>query len=203
MSGTHLPQNPPRIVIATGNNHKISEIRTILFGIQGELLDLRQFPRFEEPEENAPDYVGNALLKARYYAHLTELPSLADDSGLEVDELDGRPGLLSARYGGAELSSRGKIEKLLEDIRQIPRARRSARFRCAVALVWPDGQLCSADATCEGTLLEAPDATPGAFGYDPIFVPTGFTQTFSQLPPETKHRVSHRGKALRKLFNLT
>jgi XTP/dITP diphosphohydrolase len=194
------PKDEPRILIATGNQHKVTEIRQILSSFAGELLDLTDFPPFEEPEELAPDYLGNAIIKARFYAQATGIAALADDSGLEAHDLGGRPGVLSARYGGRGLSFAGKIDMLLAEIARLPDPTRAAHFRCAVALAWPDGLLETAEASCEGKLLESPIQGDQGFGYDPIFVPLGHSLTFSQLSSPAKNDLSHRGRALRALF---
>jgi XTP/dITP diphosphohydrolase len=190
----------PCLVIATGNHHKIGEFKSLLGVYQGQLLSLSDFDPAPAPEEDAPDYLGNALLKAHYYARITGLPCLADDSGLEVDALDGRPGVLSARYGGKGLSSTQKVARLLAEIEQVSAPGRTARFRCVVALASPEGKTITAEGVSEGTLCLSPRG-PGGFGYDPIFIPDGHTKAFSEIPASAKNLISHRGIALRKLLS--
>jgi XTP/dITP diphosphohydrolase len=185
-----------KVLLATANAHKIKEIREILAAYPLELHDLTHFPPITDPEETGQTYLENALLKARYYAKHTGLPAISDDSGLEVDALDGAPGLYSARFGGKELSHAGKISRLLQEIPH--QAVRSARFRCCCAFFEPRSeQTLSCEETCEGSIASEPRGLDG-FGYDPIFLVDG-QRTMAELSAQDKHLISHRGKALRGL----
>lgn len=189
-----------KILIATGNSHKIGEISEILRGYPVQLVSLRDFPSIESPDETGLTYAENAVLKARFYAEHTGLPALADDSGLEVDGLDGAPGLYSARFGGHDLPHSEKIQLVLRTLAETPDLPRSARFRCCCAYVEsPAAEPVTAEASCEGQIVVAPKGLQG-FGYDPIFQPEGCPDTMAELPAEAKHRISHRGKSLRQLM---
>ncbi len=154
----------------------------------------------ETPPETGATFVDNALLKARYAARQTGLPALADDSGIEVDALGGRPGVYSARYAGEGASDRQNLDKMLEELRGVPADRRTARYQCVIALTCnaEDEQPLIAIGSWEGSIVEAPRGS-GGFGYDPIFVPRGLEVTAAQLTPEQKNEISHRGKAVRAL----
>jgi XTP/dITP diphosphohydrolase len=147
------------------------------------------------PEETEPTYRGNALLKARAAAAQAGATALADDSGLEVDALGGAPGVHSARLGGPGLDDAGRCARLLDALRAVPAARRTARFRCAIAIVEPAGREDVVEATVDGLILDAPRGA-GGFGYDPVFFYPPLGRTFAELTAEEKARVSHRGCAL-------
>ena len=183
------------IVIATGNAGKARELAE-LFGTLGVVLQtLAEFTGLTEVAETGSTFAENARLKAVGYAEQTGSYCLADDSGLEVTALGGRPGVLSARYGGEDINYAGRMRLLLGEVAATGDHDRSARFVCSMALARPDGSiLATTDGVCEGTLAEAPAGT-GGFGYDPIFIPDGFARTFAELPPEAKSRLSHRGIA--------
>ena len=180
--------------MATGNAGKCREIGRILTGY--EILSLADFPTFEFPEEGG-EYAENARTKALTAAHELGLACVADDSGLEVEALGGRPGVYSARYGGPELDDRGRLERLLEELSGVPTPRR-ARFYCVAACAWPDGTSEIAEGVCDGVILEVPRGD-GGFGYDPIFAPEGFERAMAELGREEKDRLSHRGRAFRAL----
>ena len=182
----------PRLVLASGNAGKLAEFRELLCASDLELVALDGFPGVEMPEEGT-DYEENAARKARSVAMATGLPALADDSGLEVFALDGAPGPLSARYGGAGLDDRGRLEKLLLDVGDA--ADRRAAFVCWAALGFPDGRTITRQGICEGALLRAPSGS-GGFGYDPVFQPGGHSVSMAELPAAQKNRISHRGRAL-------
>jgi XTP/dITP diphosphohydrolase len=184
-----------KLLIATRNHHKLEEIRAIL-DIPGlELTGADQVPGLPEVEEDAPTFEGNAIKKARTLALAAGCWTLADDSGLEVDALHGAPGVRSARYAGPEASTPANNARLLRELEGV--ADRRARFRCVLALCAPDGRAWTVEGRCEGTILEAPRGLCG-FGYDPLFVPEGQTQTFAELAPGIKNRLSHRGRALQR-----
>jgi XTP/dITP diphosphohydrolase len=219
------------LLIATRNAHKVGEIRAIL-GAQFHFLTLNDFPAAPKVIEDAPTFAGNAAKKAVELAKWLTLPNsefgirnselnfvLADDSGLEVDALNGAPGVHSARFAATDSAKSGNTPdadnsvKLLRLLKDVPPERRTARFRCVIALAAvPAGKtevaspVCSADefepqtfdGACEGRIILAPRGENG-FGYDPMFVPVGFEQTFAELGDEVKNQLSHRAKALAKL----
>jgi len=161
-----------------------------------ELTLLADTPCATLPEETGATYAENALIKARAGVAATGALSLGDDSGIEVDALGGGPGLHSARWGGPALDDAGRNALLLERLRGVPAERRTARFRCVIALVEPGGCERVVEGVVEGRIIEAPRGT-GGFGYDPLFFYAPLRGTFGELPPEVKHRVSHRGVAAR------
>ena len=186
----------PRLVIATRNEGKANEIRNLLKGTPVQLLLLTDFEIVGEAEEAEDSYEGNAISKARYYALITGAPVLADDSGLEVAALNWAPGIRSARYAGAGASDRDRRQYLLGQIAAASSTDRRARFVCSVALVRPDQEILHVTiGTCEGTIIDEERGDSG-FGYDPIFVPKGYVETFAQLSEAEKNRISHRGKAI-------
>jgi XTP/dITP diphosphohydrolase len=184
-----------RIAFASGNRHKVAEIGAMLRarGFQLEALPLTV-------DEDAPTFAGNAEKKARAALAQSGLPSLADDSGLEVDALDGAPGVLSARWAGEPCDDAANNAKLLAALDGVPDARRTARFRCALVFVDGDGTRLVADGACAGRIGHAPRGT-GGFGYDPLFLVDGDAEgrTMAELPPEHKNRISHRANALTKM----
>lgn len=159
-------------------------------------MPLVDVPGATLPEETADTYEGNALLKARAAARLAGDAALADDSGLEVDALDGAPGVRSARFGGPGLDDAGRTALLLERLRGVPLARRTARFRCVIALVEPGGRARSVEGVVEGMIAEAPSGA-GGFGYDPVFFHPPSGRTFGELTDAEKSAVSHRALAAR------
>ena len=186
----------PRLVVATLNRAKGRELLTLLRDVPYDITLLADVPGATLPEETGTTYAENALLKARAAAYATGALSLGDDSGIEVDALDGAPGLYSARFGGPGLDDAGRYRLLLERLRGVPPARRTARFRCVIALVAPDGGERVVEGAVEGFIADAPRG-PGGFGYDPVFVYPPLGRTFGELPTETKHGVDHRGAAVR------
>ena len=187
------------LVVATRNRHKTCEIQQIL-GPEFRVRDLRAHPEVSEIHETGTSFEENAKLKA--LAASSKLPALvvADDSGLEVDALDGAPGIYSARYAGANATERKKINKLLRELERVRAAndRRRARFRCIVALARNTNLLGTFEGIVEGRIANEVRGDYG-FGYDPIFIPEGFEQTFGELPREVKNTISHRAKAIRAL----
>ena len=184
-------------ILASKNRHKLREMSDILgqYGIdlrlQSELnLDV-------DVEETGATFEENAMLKARAVMRASGLPAIADDSGLEVDALGGAPGIYSARYGGdACRNDRERYELLLENLKGVPEAERTARFVCVIAAAWPDGRELCVRGVCEGVILETPGRDNG-FGYDPVFYVPEEGTTFSEMPPERKNEISHRANALR------
>ncbi|MCA1727497.1 MAG: RdgB/HAM1 family non-canonical purine NTP pyrophosphatase [Actinobacteria bacterium] len=188
---------PDRLVIASRNPGKIREIRRICAGWPSELLT-HENVAWTEVEETEATYAGNALLKASAVARETGLAALADDSGIEVDALGGKPGPRSARFAGEKATDQENLAALLRALAGVPAGGRTGRYRAVATVAWPDGADVSAEATCEGTLLSKPRGTAG-FGYDPLFVPEGWERTMAEFSPDEKDRISHRGRALRTL----
>ena len=184
-----------KLLIATRNRHKLAEIRAILAVPGWELVGADEVPGLPEVEEDAPTFEGNASKKARTLALAGRCWALADDSGLEVDALHGAPGVTSAHYAGPQADTPANNAKLLAALQGV--TDRRARFRCVLALAAPDGRVRTVDGRCEGRILAAPRGAQG-FGYDPLFVPDGREQTFAELPPEVKNRISHRARALQR-----
>ncbi|HNW27721.1 MAG TPA: XTP/dITP diphosphatase [Spirochaetota bacterium] len=185
-----------RLVIATGNRNKIREIQEKFSSIEGlTLVPLSDFPDPPEVIEDGATFLENAMKKAAQIAAFTGLPSMADDSGLVVDALEGRPGVLSARYGGESADDTAKNRMILEEMRGVPAGHRAARFICVIAVVFPDGRNFSAEGTCEGMIAESVKGSHG-FGYDPIFFLPDRGKTMAELPLEVKNRISHRARAL-------
>jgi XTP/dITP diphosphohydrolase len=167
----------------------------MLAGVAYRILDLGDFPSVTLPPEGTESYMDNALVKARAAAAATRLLVLADDSGIEVDALDGRPGVLSARYGGEDLSDYERCRLMLRELRDVPRERRTARYRCVVALAKPDGREVTTEGVVEGTILEEARGA-GGFGYDPLFYYPPLGATFAEVTADAKHEVSHRARAM-------
>ena len=185
-----------KLVIATHNKGKVKEIRELLDDLTWELVSLADYFDVGEAEETESSYAGNAIAKARYYARATSEWVLADDSGLEVDALDGRPGVLSARYAGGNASDADRRARLLLELGTLNASQRSARFVCAAALANPDQDLVKlSEGICEGVIAIAERGNSG-FGYDPIFIPNGYHLTFGELSQDIKNRISHRAKAM-------
>ncbi len=187
------------IVIASNNLDKIREIKEILHNIPIKLLSLSDFPDMPEVIEDQDTLEGNAIKKARVIAEYTNKPALADDTGLEVDFLDGRPGVYTARYAGENATYKDNINKLLEELQNVSAEKRRAYFHCVMALVFPDTKKTyTSDGICEGYITEEPKGENG-FGYDPVFLISEYNQTFAELGDTIKHTISHRGKALRSM----
>lgn len=187
------------LVLASNNAGKVREFNALLAGLDMEVVPQAQL-NVSEAEETGLTFVENAILKARHAAQHTGLPALADDSGLEVDALNGAPGIYSARYAGPGAGDKANLEKLLGMLNGVPEEKRSARFQCVLVYMRhaldPTPLICQG--TWEGRILDAPRGS-GGFGYDPVFfVPTHGCSS-AELPPETKNALSHRGQALRKL----
>lgn len=182
-----------KIVLATANPHKVDEINAIVKDLGVEFV---LPPKGFNPVENGKTFEENALIKARAAWELSKLPSLADDSGLCVDALDGAPGLHSARYAD---SAQNRIKKLLKALENVPTEKRGAKFVCAMVLLDENGEiLCSIQGECKGEIGFEPKGKNG-FGYDPIFIVGGTNLTMSELPEEEKNKVSHRARALEKV----
>ena len=183
-----------KLLVATHNRGKLVEYQQMFGNLPLELVTLNEVGIPDDVEETGTTFAENARLKAIAYAQHSGLLTLADDSGLEVDALGGEPGVYSKRYAGEGKSDAERIVFLLDKLRTVPQGKRSARFRCAIAIASPDGKLFETDGTCEGEIIFAPRGTHG-FGYDPIFYFPRRGVTMAELPPEEKNRVSHRAQA--------
>jgi XTP/dITP diphosphohydrolase len=187
-----------RILLATTNQGKLAELRQLIGDRDMELVALIESDSTQEIEI-ASTFAENAVLKARHYHRLSGLPTIADDSGLEVEALGGVPGVHSARYAGPKATDADRIVRLLEEMKEVPPERRSARFVCAAALVWDRGEkIFQSEVT--GVILDAPRGSNG-FGYDPVFLYEPFGRTFAELTRPEKAAVSHRGRAFRQLMS--
>ncbi len=186
-----------QIVLATRNMGKLKEFRALLAPLPVEMLSLADFPALPEVEETGRTFAENASLKAVDTANRTGLLAIADDSGLEVDALGGAPGVLSARFAGEPKDDRRNNEKLLQLMADVTPGRRTARFRCTIAVVTPGGQCYLVDGTCEGEIGYEPRGING-FGYDPLFYLPAFGCTMAELAPEVKNTISHRAQAFRR-----
>lgn len=191
-----------KAVLASSNAGKLRELAEILQPLGYELV-AQSTLGIDTPPETGITFADNALLKARHASSLSSLPALADDSGIEVDALGGRPGIYSARYAGDGATDAANLQKVLEELRDVPESRRTARYQCVIAFVAmaDDPAPLIAEGTWEGYVLTEPRGS-GGFGYDPIFRPVGLDQTAAELSPAEKNARSHRGKALRALASL-
>lgn len=186
------------LLIATHNSHKTAEMREILGDLFSEIEDLGSIPDLTPPEETGSTFAENAVIKALAASQLRPTRFvLADDSGLEVDALGGAPGVYSARYAGPSATNADNRAKLLQELGGVPAAARTARFRCSLAIARSGTVLAQFDGTVEGLIASAATGE-GGFGYDPIFCPEGYTESFGQLPSTVKNALSHRGRALEK-----
>lgn len=189
------------LLIATHNQGKIREYQQLLADLPFTVVSLRQLHITQDVEETGTTFAENAILKATQYAQLSGLLTWADDSGLEIDALQGRPGVYSARYGGHGLSDKERYELVLAELKATASPPWSARFRCVVALAFPDETVETVEDTVEGEITDQPRGEHG-FGYDPIFFLPEFNATIAQVAPEIKNAISHRGKAALKAKKL-
>jgi XTP/dITP diphosphohydrolase len=183
-----------KLVLATRNRGKVKELAGLLSSLPVEVLSLDDFPEMPEVEEDGVTFKANAMKKALAVSLHTGEIALADDSGLEVDCLGGAPGVHSARFAGDGRDDRENNEKLLRLMKNVPPEKRTARFKCVVALATPDGRMFTAEGDCEGVIGSSPKGG-GGFGYDPLFVVPEFSKTFAELDLKTKNNISHRGRA--------
>lgn len=188
-----------KLLIASGNRHKVAEIAKLLQGTSWEVCSLADFPDVELPPEDAPDFAGNARIKAVAASKATGLWTLADDSGLAVDYLAGAPGVRSARYAGEQKDDNANNQKLLAAMRDCPQEQRTARFICALSLVSPTGEEFTAQGVCEGAIGYEERGKLG-FGYDPLFIMPDGVHTMAELDMAAKNQVSHRARALAALL---
>lgn len=186
----------PRLLLGTNNHDKVQELRALLAGSNWTVLAPADLGLRVDIEENGDTYGENAALKARTFAHASGVTTLADDSGLEVDALGGRPGVFSSRYGGADAGSNEKILLLLAELRGVPEPRRTARFRCVIAIATPDSELTEFEGVLDGHIALSARGANG-FGYDPVFLVQESNRTLAELAANEKDLVSHRAKAMR------
>ena len=182
------------LLLATNNADKVEEIRHFFQGLNLEIKTAREFPHIPIVEEDQPTLQGNAIKKAQTLARLTGLLTLADDTGLEVDALHGAPGVFSSRYGGENASYEQNVDKLLQELQQTPDEKRTARFRCVIAVV-DQAAVRTVEGVCEGMILQQRQGA-GGFGYDPVFYIPEIGATFAEMSLADKNRISHRGLAL-------
>lgn len=187
-----------QLVLATNNRDKVTEIKHLLQDLPITILTKDDFLEFPDPWETGDTLVQNARLKAKEIAEFTNLPALADDSGLEVDALNGAPGVYSSRYAGLDATYRDNYNKLLKEMMKLPHSKRTARFRCVIAIAWSPDEIESVEGVAEGFISEDVAGDKG-FGYDPVFYFPPLKKRFSEMTLEEKNRVSHRGLALQKI----
>ena len=189
-----------KIVLATHNQHKRHEMNRVLSSMGITIVGLNDFPQIGDIEETGKTLLENAFIKARKVFELTGIPSIADDTGLEVNALDGAPGLFSARYAGENPTYEDNINKLILALEGVPKEKRNAKFRTIIAFVDFNKELHS-EGIAEGVITEIPEGRDG-FGYDPIFKPKNFNKTYAEMDIEQKNKISHRGRALKKMKKL-
>ncbi len=195
-----IKQSKPALLIATFNQGKIRELKEMLGGLPLTVKGLADFPNVSEVEETGATFAENSVLKARSYAAQSGIMALGDDSGLEIEALNNAPGIYSARFAGENATDADKTKKILDELADTPLNRRAARFICHAAIADQHGQIiCQAQGICKGNIALRPAGENG-FGYDPIFIPAGFDQTFGQLSSEIKRKISHRAQALEKII---
>jgi XTP/dITP diphosphohydrolase len=184
----------PRLLLATTNQGKAAEYQDLLKDLDFEIVTLDQAGISQEADESYNTFEENARQKAAFYAELGGLLTLADDSGLEVDALNGEPGVRSSRYAGDNATDADRVDFLLNKLKNIPGQKRRARFRCVIAVARPGGPVETVEGTCEGYIATEPKGLNG-FGYDPVFYLLEYGKTIAELPPEIKNCISHRGRA--------
>lgn len=192
---------PKELVIATTNQGKLKEFKSLLSSLDVLVFSIKDFSEMGEIIEDGKDFTDNALIKARTVAKITGLVSLADDSGLEVDFLEGQPGVNSARFSGVPTDDTRNNKILLKLLGELPLEKRTARFKCAIAIVIPDGGEIVVEGVCDGIILKELRGE-GGFGYDPLFYLPHYDQTFAQLDIDIKNKISHRGQAMKKAMNV-
>ena len=184
------------LLLGTRNPGKVIEITSILANSEWSFSSLEEFPNVGEAEENFITFAENAIAKAQFYASATGLCALADDSGLEVTALNGAPGVFSARYAGVNASDADRRTLLISELSKVEDLDRRARFAAVVAICKPNGEILNiSEGACSGVIALQPRGT-GGFGYDPLFIPDGYDQTFAELPDTIKNQISHRARAL-------
>ena len=192
--------NRHKIVLATHNLDKQAEMNNVLSDLSLELLTLNQFPEIDEIQETGTTLLENSFIKARTVFNITGLPSLADDTGLEVDALGGAPGIFSARYAGENVTYEENVKKILNELKYVPLEKRSARFKTVISFVSSSTEF-STDGLLEGSITTKPKGSYG-FGYDPVFFVHGMGLTLAEISPEKKNEISHRAIALKKIKDI-
>ena len=190
-----------KLALATKNKGKVRELSELLTPHDIEVVSLNDFPGIEDIEESGETFRENAVIKALKVCEQTGLMTLADDSGLEVDYLDGAPGIHSARFAGEEKDELANNKKLLKSLEGVPEDRRTARFQCIMAVATPDGWVYTAEGTCEG-VIAGETRGDGGFGYDPLFYLPEYGKTFAELDREVKNKISHRARALNNVLEI-
>lgn len=188
-----------KIVVATHNKGKLREFKAALEPLGIETVSVGDIVAVPEPEETGTTFLENARIKAQYYMKATQLPCLADDSGLAVDSLGGEPGVYSARYAGEVCDDEANNRKLVSALREVPFEKRTAHYVCELVLAYPDGREVKATGCCDGIIQDEP-VGDGGFGYDPYFYVPQFQKTMAQISMEEKNAISHRGLALQNLL---
>jgi XTP/dITP diphosphohydrolase len=191
----------PKLVLATGNKNKITELNKLLAGLPFVIETIDNYPGLVMPEEDQPTFAGNAAKKAEVVSSFSGEMALADDSGLEVDALGGRPGIYSARYAGEEGNYIANNRLLLKELSGLPPIQRAARFVCAIAIVIPGDQTYIIEESCPGLIAEELKGD-GGFGYDPLFIYEPAGRTFAEMGAAEKNKISHRGRALKRVREL-
>lgn len=187
-----------KVVVASFNRGKRRELEELLASLKWELVSLADWPEAAAPEESGATLLENARIKARSGLAISGLPAIADDTGLEVDALGGRPGIHSARWAGPDATDADNVRRLLAELATVPAERRGARFRTVCVACFPDGSECTAEGVLEGRIVERPRGANG-FGYDPVFEASGLGRTLAELTPAEKNQFSHRARAIREL----
>ena len=184
-----------KLIVASNNAHKVAELDAILSALGFEVCSLKEAGLHVEPEETGETFEENSYIKAKATLAASGCATVADDSGLMVEALGGAPGVYSARFAGEHATDEENNEKLMSLMEGIPDGRRQAKFVSVITLMYPDGRILTARGECPGTIGRVPEGTNG-FGYDPLFLPEGYSVTYAQLTAEEKNRISHRAKAL-------
>jgi XTP/dITP diphosphohydrolase len=187
-----------KLILATNNRDKVRELRHALDGLPVQILTRDDYPGIPEVVEDGATLADNALKKARALCAATGLPSVADDTGLEVDALNGEPGVYSSRFARPGATYADNVRELLRRMKDVPTSKRTARFRCVIAWVEPGGAEILVEGICEGSILNEPQGT-GGFGYDPVFLVPTRGRTFAELTVEEKNEISHRGLAMARM----
>jgi XTP/dITP diphosphohydrolase len=189
------------LVIATSNQHKLKELKTLLEDFPLTILSLKDFPDMPVVVEDGKNFYENALKKALTVARHTDKLTIADDSGIEVDALDRKPGVYSARFAGDDATDEANNTKLLKELEGVSSDKRGACFKCVLVIAQPDGETAFVEGACRGTIIHEVRGDYG-FGYDPLFLVPEYNRTFSEITPEEKNKISHRARALKKLLEI-
>lgn len=189
------------VIIASGNQGKLKEFKELMKDLAVEVKSLKDFPEIGDIEENGTSFAENAYIKAKAVFDAAGCLSIADDSGLEVDALDGAPGIYSARYAGEDKNDAANNEKLLQEMDAVPKEQRGAQFHCAIVAIDKNGNRYDAEGIVRGEILRAPQGENG-FGYDPLFYIEEFGRTTAELSMDEKNKISHRGKAVRRIVDV-